>query len=380
MKNILFIHQSSELYGSDKTLFLFLKHLDRRLYNPIVLLPSLGPLKNELEKINIKVIIAPVLKIYRDMFSFRNMLKFYKDYKKAIQIIDFINDDNKIHVVYSNTLAVLLGLCYARKRKIKHLWHVHEIIVHPKFIANLFPKLLNRFADVVICNSYATKLNLVQRKPELEFKIVVVHNGIETNLSNLIIPCKEDFGFLNSDVLITLVGRISRLKGHKWILNTFLEHLNEIENIKILFVGSPVEGQEYYLEEIKNIIVSNALNDKIKILPFTPDLSTIWQITDIAIMPSTEAESFGLVAAEAMLFGKPVIASNQGGLTEIVIHNDTGFLVQPNDNVQLSDAILKLISNTELRTEFGENGRKRILFEFTIEKYVAEISKCLNDI
>ena len=380
MKNILFIHQSSELYGSDKTLFLFLKHIDRGLYNPIVILPRIGPLKTELEKINIKVIIAPVLKIYRDMFSFKNMLKFYKDYKEAINIVDSINKDNKIHVIYSNTLAVLLGLFYAKKRKIKHVWHVHEIIVHPKLIANLFPKLLNRFADVIICNSSATKTNLVQRTPELEFKSVVIHNGIESNATNFLIPSKLDFGFANNDVLVTLVGRISRLKGHKWLVNTFLEHLNEIENIKILFVGSPVEGQEYYLEEIKKIIADNSLNDKIKILPFTADLSPIWQITDIAIMPSTEAESFGLVAAEAMLFEKPVIASNHGGLTEIVINNETGFLVQPHNNVQLSEYILKLIFNADLRAKFGENGRKRVLSEFTIEKNVSKISKILKDI
>ena len=61
MKNILFIHQSAELYGSDKTLLLLLKYLDKSKYNPLVVLPNEGPLKQELEKENILVVIAPVL-------------------------------------------------------------------------------------------------------------------------------------------------------------------------------------------------------------------------------------------------------------------------------------------------------------------------------
>ena len=380
MKNILFIHQSSELYGSDKTLLLLLTHLDRFLFNPIVVLPNEGPLKSELEKINIKVVIAPVLKLYRNMFSFKNMIQFYKDYKKAINILDTINKKYTIDVVYSNTLAVLLGMIYARKLQIKHIWHVHEIIVHPKSIANIFPKLLTRYADLVICNSYATQKNLTQRAPNLVNKSIVIHNGIDTNETSISYKNKEDFGFSSSDVVITLVGRISRLKGHKWFLNTFIDYLDQLENINVLFVGSPVGGQEFYLKEVEEIISSNKLEKRIKIIPFTADLNAIWKNTDIAVMPSTEAESFGLVAAEAMLAQKPVIASNHGGLKEIVINNETGFLIEPNNEMELFNAILKLKSSPDLRIEMGESGRKRILSEFMLEKYIQKITDSIKQI
>jgi glycosyltransferase involved in cell wall biosynthesis len=380
MKNILFIHQSSELYGSDKTLLLFLTHIDRKLFNPTVILPCNGPLCSELEKIDIKVVIAPVLKLYRNMFSFKNIFLFYKDYKKSIKLIDTLHKQTKFHIIYSNTLAVLLGMIYARKRKIKHIWHIHEIIVHPKLIADIFPKLLNRFADVIICNSNATKNNLIQRIPELASKIKVIHNGIEIKAATNSNQTKEDFGFSSSDIVITLIGRISRLKGHKWLINTFLNHLSHIENIKILFVGSPVKGQEYYLEEIESSISKNALVERVKILPFISDLSPIWQITDIAVIPSTEAESFGLVAAEAMLAEKPVVASNHGGLTEIVVHDITGFLIEPSNEIGLSNALFKLISDNDLRVKFGKNGKSRILDEFTVGKYVSKITEILNHI
>jgi glycosyltransferase involved in cell wall biosynthesis len=288
MKNILFIHQSAELYGSDKTLLLLLKHLDKTKFNSVVVLPFDGPLKTELEKENIQVVIAPVLKLYRKIFSPKNILKFLIDIKEAFKVLDELNKEYKFDLIYSNTLAVLLGMIYSRKRQIKHIWHVHEIIVHPKIIASTFPKLLNKYADLIICNSYSTMKNLTDRTKMLEYKSVVIYNGIESTMHNEI-ESKEKFGFASQDLILTLVGRISRLKGHKWLLSTFINELSKNLEVKLLFVGSPVENQEYYLEEIEEIILDNKLINRVKIIPFTKDLSKIWSITDIAIMPSKES-------------------------------------------------------------------------------------------
>ena len=113
MKNILFIHQSAELYGSDKTLLYLVVNLDKKKFFPIVIIPNEGPLKTELEKENIKVIIAPVLKLYRKMFTPSNLFKFGKDYFKGTKTIKAIKKEHKIDFIYSNTLAVLLGFFYS---------------------------------------------------------------------------------------------------------------------------------------------------------------------------------------------------------------------------------------------------------------------------
>lgn len=157
MKSILFIHQSAELYGSDKTLLILLENIDRNRFFPVVVLPNDGPLKSELEKIGIKVIITPVLKLYRNIFTFKNGIKFVKDMFNSVSLLSKLHIEHKFEIVYSNTLAVLLGAIFSNKKKIKHIWHVHEIIEHPKLIAWLFPKLLYYFSDKIICNSEATK-------------------------------------------------------------------------------------------------------------------------------------------------------------------------------------------------------------------------------
>ena len=77
MKSILFIHQSAELYGSDKTILMFISSLDKQQYKSVVILPFDGPLKEALENENIEVVIAPVLKLYRKLFTPKNLIAFF---------------------------------------------------------------------------------------------------------------------------------------------------------------------------------------------------------------------------------------------------------------------------------------------------------------
>lgn len=378
MKNILFIHQSAELYGSDKTLLIFLKNTNKEKFLPFVILPNQGPLQMELEKIGVKVIIMPVLKLHRGIFNFKNGIQFIKDFFKSVSLLKKLHKEYKFDIVYSNTLAVLLGAIFSKRKGIKHIWHVHEIIEHPKLIAWLFPKLLYYFSDLIICNSEATKLNIILREKKNLKKVKVVHNGIDSE-NKISTSKKIDFGFSENDIIITLVGRINRLKGHKWMLQTFNKYFKNKKNVKLLFVGSPVVNQEFYLQDIEEYIISNELGEFVKIIPFTNNLNAIWNCTDIAVTPSVEKESFGLVALEAMLAKKPVVGTNHGGFTEIIVDNKTGYLVEPNNEKNLKEALEKLINSSELRNLFGEKGQQRAQENFSMKNYVAKIENILEN-
>lgn len=385
MKNILFIHQSAELYGSDKTLLLLLKYLDKAKFYPVVILPNDGPLKNELEKVNIEVHIAPVLKLYRKMFSPKNLITFFSDIKKGVTISNELHKKYHFDIVYSNTLAVLLGLFFVRKTKIKHIWHVHEIIESPSVFKKAFMKILSlKTTSSIIYNSIATK-TFWETNHEIRKKGVVVWNGVENNylsisdneIDNL---RKQLFNATQNKIIIGLVGRISRWKGQQILLDSFEEIFKTYQNIKLVYIGSPPPNQEVFLEQLNLQIAEKKLSDKVTILSFRKDISTIWHCIDVAVVPSTEPEPFGLVAIEAMFAKKPVIGSNHGGLTEIIINNETGFLVEPNNQKQLSEALNELIKNQELREQFGNAGYQRAVNEFSIDKYVSSIENLFDKI
>lgn len=385
MKNILFIHQSAELYGSDKTLLLLLKNLDKNKFKPIVLLPFDGPLKEALENEKIEVVIAPVLKLYRKLFTPKNIFGFFKDIKVAFKIVNELHKKYQFTLIYSNTLAVLFGIMFAWKNNIKHLWHVHEIIEKPSLFKKAFVGLLSLKSNThIVYNSQATKVFWELNKSIIN-KGVVIWNGIEiytpeSSTSELFDIRKNLFLAQPNEIILALVGRISRWKGQMILLDAFNNLVQKNENIKLVFVGAPPPNQEKFQEDLEDRISSFNLNDKVLIIPFQNEIHKIWQAIDIAVVPSTEPEPFGMVAIEAMLAHKPIVGSNHGGLTEIIENNATGFLVTPNSVQDLVIALEKLIQNELLRKEMGEKGYLRVTTAFSVEQYVDSFEKFFEKI
>lgn len=375
MNNILYIHQSAELYGSDKTLLYLVAEIQQKGFNPIVVLPFEGPLYDELKKHNIEIIIAPVLKISRKMFSFSNLISMPKQIFQSFSIINKQLNGRKIKWVHSNTLAVLIGALYAKRYNIKHLWHVHEIIEHPKFISDLYPKIVDFFSDSVVYNSKATQDFMVNKRPKLLKKSHIVLNGFDRVTAVNSAGDIKDFRSKNfnageNEVIIALVGRISRWKGQQLLLNAFRLLNQEISNARLVFIGSPPPNQEEFLHALEDKIKEYHLEEKVTILPFQNDVWKVWDAIDIAAVPSTEPEPFGLVAIEAMLASKPVVGANHGGLKEIIINETTGFLVEPNNEVALKEALFYLVNDPLLRDNIGAAGYQRAVDVFSLKKYV----------
>ncbi len=376
MKNILFVHQSADLYGSDKTL-LYLVESVRDIANPIVALPEEGPLTEELKKLGVEVLIVPVIKVSRQLFTSSGMIKMPFVIFKAFRILKNKLGNRKIDIVHSNTLAVFLGAFYSRRYGIKHIWHVHEIIKHPKIVAKSYPFLVEWFSDYVVFNSKASAEHLYLVKPKLKLKSSVIYNGLDRkapfSTKNEQTQLRESLfeSIDNSSIIIGLVGRINKIKGQRLLLEVFDELIKSgTNNIYLLFIGSTIKSQAFLLDELKNEIETKGLKNVVTIVDFQKNLWKFYDSIDIVVVPTTNPESFGLVAIEGMLSKKPVIASNHGGLKEIVVPNKTGLLFEPNNKVELKKAIETLIASKDLITMYGEEGEKRAKLEFSLEKYI----------
>jgi glycosyltransferase involved in cell wall biosynthesis len=105
---------------------------------------------------------------------------------------------------------------------------------------------------------------------------------------------------------------------------------------------------------------------------FRRDVERFYSIMDIFVLPSTW-EPFGNVLLEAMSFAKPVVATNVGGIPEVVVDEETGFVVPPEDPEALANKIMFLIKNKELCREMGLKGRKKVKEYFTPERLRDEV-------
>lgn len=383
MKNILFVHQSAELYGSDKVLLSLVAGVDRQLFQPIVLLPNKGPLFDILVEQGIEVYDVPLIKISRATLKPTGLLSLPKAIYASMQAMKNILNDKHIHLVHSNTIAILSGALWAKFNKIPHVWHVHEMILHPKPVKHLFPYLLNMLADVVVCNSQATMNLLVETKPVLASKCRVIWNGMtreEPVDDNKTASVREKLGITVNERLVLLMGRINRWKGQDLLVKAAeILRAQGIKDVRYLLVGSPPPNQHFFLDNLQNQINQSTIKDSFSILQFQDEIWPIWDACDIAVIPSTEPEPFGMVALEAMAASKPVIAAGHGGLTDIVIHGETGLLFCPNSAEELATSLLQLLNNEASRVTMGQAGERRYKDVFNLENYVNGFESIYHD-
>lgn len=376
MKNILIIHQSSEMYGSDKViLYLVSGLLDLGGYHPIIVLPEDGPLKQALANIGAEVHTAKVAKVSRKAFTPLGLLRLFFELIQSVRDISRLVGTRNIEIVHSNTLAVLSGAFWAFIKRKKHLWHVHEIILSPKFVSKLFPLIIRIFSDKVISNSTLTEKWLISEQPVLVERSVVIFNGLPNVVkpSNQVInEFRKMVGAKDTDLIITLAGRLNKWKGQELLLEAaaILKNNNKIKGLKFVIVGSPAPGLEYLRTELREYAKSNEIDKDVCFIEFVDDIWPVWFGTDIAVVPSTEPEPFGMVAIEAMAANLPVIAASHGGLLDIVMDDQTGILFNPKDAQALSSSIHKIASDAELRSKMGNAGVTRQQKNFSIQSQV----------
>lgn len=382
-KLILYVHQSADLYGSDRVLLALVSKLDKVKFTPIVLLPVDGPLRNQLDAAGIECHVIAITRLARATLSVRGLLGLPIDLIKSLRAISRVLAGRKVNLVHTNTLAVLSAPLWARWHRVPHVWHVHEIIVHPAFVRKAYGYLLSWFADLIICVSHATKDNLVHDRPDLAKKIEVVWNGLEHNSSvdsYAVRAYRKQLNVGDDEVLVALVGRINRLKGQSVLVAAAgLLWVQGVRNVRYLIVGSSPIGQEHYQAALQSTISQSPAKTSITFQGFTSDVWRVWEACNIAVIPSTEPESFGLVAVEAMAAAKPVIAANHGGPAEIIVNGETGYLVAPSNVEDLAESIKLLATDAPLRKKMGDAGQARYSKEFTLNRYVANITKIYNE-
>lgn len=367
----LFVHQAAELYGSDRVLLALVQSLRAHAgCQPVVLLPEDGPLRQELEALGVEVHVVPLVKVSRALFSPPGLLGLFVQIPRSLKAISTLLAGRRIDVVHTNTLAVLSGAFWARLHGIPHVWHVHEIITRPKIVAWAFPVLLRLFSDRVVSISGMTQQNLLSRQPTLAAKSEIIFNGLD--VPDLYTPAEvRDFRRAlgpADKTLVTLVGRINHWKGQGLLVEAarILVYERGRDDVVFLMVGSPPKGQEEILDDLRARIRDAKVSDKVLIKEFVNNIWPVWAASDIAVIPSTEPEPFGMVAIEAMAMEKAVVAARHGGLLDIIEDGRSGTFFQPGEASALADRIEALLDAPDERRRLGLAARQRVQSHFSL--------------
>ncbi|MBI2085414.1 MAG: glycosyltransferase family 4 protein [Candidatus Aenigmarchaeota archaeon] len=190
---------------------------------------------------------------------------------------------------------------------------------------------------------------------------------------------RQKFGIGNS-LMLLCVSRMDPRKGQDVLINAVKKVFDarpEFRNkIKCVFVGNGSFSKELMnkersglQEKFRELAVSLGVNGNVIFTGHVPDndLNKFYDACDIVVQPSRQ-EGFGLTVSEGMLFGKPVIGSEVGGIPEQIKDGVNGFLFTAGDSQQLAEALIKLIDDENLRKSMGENGKTFAANMFTVER------------
>lgn len=368
MTNVLFVHSSSELYGSDRSLLNIVKHINKNEFAVFVILPCQGPLVEEMKKIeNVTVEIYEVAVLRRKNLSLKGGMQYIKDLIESTEFIKEYIRRNHIDIVDTNTSVVFPGAIAAKHCGIKSVWHIREII-KSDLENNVISLIMNRYADIVVANSKSTGNALKVNKK----KIRVVYNAVERNA---VISKKK-----HENLVVGMAGRINRWKGQKLFVDMAEIVHKRFADVVFVMAGEAYAGEEYLKEELQQYIHEKKLDRNVLLLGQVDDMIAFYEGLDLFVLPSIQPEPFGLVVIEAMEYELPVVATNHGGPVEIITDGEDGYLVDYIAPNQMAEKVEVLLSDESLRKKMGLHGAEKQKNRFSVSAMVDGVEQVFKEV
>lgn len=234
--------------------------------------------------------------------------------------------------------------------------------------------LFRKVLDEVLANSHETKRTILVNNPGLidPAKIRVIYNGMRFDQfeSDENVPCYES---MEGEVIIGNAGRLVRQKAQEYLVDLAVELKKRKKNVKILIAG---DGR---LEtQLKEYARSSGVEDRIVFLGFVDNMKSFLDSIDIFVLTSLW-EGFGYVIVEAMANSKPVLAFEVSSNPEIIEDGKNGYLIPPYDIRLLTDRIVQLIENNELRKQLGDYAKRSVYQRFNYDVALKAVEEFLTE-
>lgn len=366
---VLFVSHSAYIAGAEKCLFALVKNLDRERFEPVVVLPCNGPLKDKIGGLGVKTTVRHLVPW---IYPFANVQADLGMMRRCEGLASLIEDEG-IDIVHTNTSTIAEGAIAARLTDRPHVWHLHEILELYSTLKPLLPlyltyRFIDLFSDYVVVGS--TALEKTAGKTVRREKMRLIYNGVERPD---VIKSKEtlrrELGLPEGCHLVCTIGSIIKEKDHLNFVEAAVRVINARKDVYFIAAGAIEDFAVWKAVEEK--IRKHSIGENVRFLGFRNDIGRILSEADVYVVPS-ETESFNLSAVEAMACSKPIAATRCGGPEEIVMDGETGLLVPVKDPDALAGAIISLIDEPAKRRQMGLAGKKRYEDLFSAGKYALE--------
>ena len=371
---ILFLDQSGNVGGAELCLSDIANPYKE---NCLVGLLADGPFREYLEQQQIPVEVLTNQSIHVRKES--NLLQSLTGASSLVPLIIKIVDlARNYDLIYTNTpKALVVGAIASLFVRLPFVYHLHDILSsqHFSFTNRRIAIALANRASLVIANSEATRTAFIETGGRSEL-VKVVYNGFDPKLYQ---SCKEQRIKLRQQLKLDqyfVVGHFSRLSPWKGqhILLEALAHCPD--NVKAIFVGDALFGEQDYVQQLYQKVAKFGLETRVQFLGFRSDIVPLMSACDLIAHTSTAPEPFGRVIIEGMLCGRPVVAADAGGATELVAPGKTGWLFPPENSQQLATIITTCYQQPERTATIANNGQRQASQRFQL----AEINRLISEL
>jgi glycosyltransferase involved in cell wall biosynthesis len=336
---------------------------------PVVVLPSGGPLADDLAEAGIEVLVRPGLAVLRrELLRPAGLVKLAGATASDARWLRALIRAQGIELVHSNTSVILAGASGARLAGVPHVWHVREIYSRFGRAWPAYQQLL-RSAARLPCVSRATAAQFDGAR-----NAVVIYDGLAVDPFRAPrADARAALGLPGNAPILAVLGRVSDWKGQDVLVRALAEApLAERGAIGVI-AGDAWPGAEHRLRAITGLAQQLGVADRLRVLGFRDDLENVLGAADIVVVPSTAPDPLPNSALEAAAAACAVIAADHGGLPEIITDRQTGRLVPPGDPGALARTARELLEDPAERVRLGIAAADDVRTRFAPERLLGEL-------
>jgi lipopolysaccharide heptosyltransferase II len=330
-----------------------------KLGHKVIVVSGGGRMVKDLVNAGVKHIKLPVYR--KSLFTVIEMIK----------KLEYIIKEEEVHIVHARSRVPAIIAFFASR----HTGVSFITTAHGYYSPHLFSRVMGWGRFVIVASSIIGR-HMIEDFGVPRDRIRFIPRGVDLEKFrfNPMDPSRQ-----KTEYRIGVVGRITPIKGHAFFLQAIAKVVRIFPKVKILIVGDAPEDSPEYKENLIKLVRQLNIEEFVEFLDSRHDIPGLMSELDLLVLPSVGQEAFGRVIIEAGASGVPVIATRIGGAIDIVENEKTGLLVEPNNIMEMVNAIVRLLKDRDLAKYFSIEARKKVENEYGLSRMVEDTIKVYEE-